>query len=119
MPLLVGVHGRVSLGHLLGYLGLTSPKHLAGAGDAGQPLAGTRWWRPSSRALVSLLVVWLLAGATEPPFSKLLSAVALHNAHFPPFQSGQIHLRDVVYYLVLTWTALFATTRVLEARRWR
>ena len=47
------------------------------------------------------------------------AAIALHNAHFPPFQSGQVHLRDVAYYLLVTWVALFATTRVLEARRWR
>src|SRR5262249_52198295 len=69
--------------------------------------------------LVSLLVAWLLASVTEPPFSNLFAALALHNAHFPPFQSGQVHLRDVTYYLLVTWVALFATTRVLEARRWR
>ena len=30
-----------------------------------------------------------------------------------------IHLRDVVYYLAVTYFALFVATRVLEARRWR
>jgi len=67
MPLLILVHGHISVGHLLaGYL-----------------------------------------------------ALALHNAHFPPFQAGQVHLRDVAYYLLVIWVTLFATTRVLEARRWR
>ena len=37
----------------------------------------------------------------------------------PAFQAGQVHLRDVAFYLLVTWVALFATTRVLEARRWR
>jgi len=123
MPLLIGVHGRVSVGHLVaGYLGLT----LLGAASLALGTLGSSLARNQVVAailgaaiLVSLLLAWLLSGATEPPFSKLLSAVALHNAHFPPFQSGQIHLRDVVYYLAVTWVALFATTRVLEARRWR
>ena len=30
-----------------------------------------------------------------------------------------MHLRDVVYYLAVTYFALFCATRVLEARRWR
>jgi ABC-2 type transport system permease protein len=30
-----------------------------------------------------------------------------------------VHVRDVAYYLVLTYAALFGATRVLEARRWR
>jgi ABC-2 type transport system permease protein len=32
---------------------------------------------------------------------------------------GAIHLRDVVYYAVVTYVALFAAIRVMEARRWK
>jgi ABC-2 type transport system permease protein len=32
---------------------------------------------------------------------------------------GVIHLRDVIYYLALSYFALFASIRVLEARRWK
>jgi len=39
--------------------------------------------------------------------------------HITPCQSGIVHLRDVVYYLAVTYVALFAATRVLEGRRWR
>jgi ABC-2 type transport system permease protein len=46
-------------------------------------------------------------------------SMALHNQHFQPFQHGIVHVRDVVYYLLVTYVALFAATRVLEARRWR
>jgi ABC-2 type transport system permease protein len=46
-------------------------------------------------------------------------ALALHGRHFPPFQAGAIHLRDVVYYLMVSYVALFSATRVMEARRWR
>jgi ABC-2 type transport system permease protein len=45
--------------------------------------------------------------------------VALWQRHFPPFMAGQIHVRDVVFYLAISYIALFAATRVLEARRWR
>ena len=34
-------------------------------------------------------------------------------------KSGVIHLRDVVYYVVISYVFLFMATRVLEARRWR
>ena len=123
MPLLILVHGHISVGHLLaGYLGLL----LLGAASLGLGTLGSSLARSQILAvilgaalLVSLLVAWFLASVTEPPFSSLFAALALHNAHFPPFQSGQVHLRDVCYYLLVTWLALFATTRVLEARRWR
>jgi len=45
--------------------------------------------------------------------------LALWSLHFPPFQAGIIHLRDVIYYVVVSYVALFASVRVLEARRWR
>ena len=48
-----------------------------------------------------------------------LIALALWGRHFPPFQAGVINLRDVAYYLLVTYFALFAATRVLEARRWQ
>jgi ABC-2 type transport system permease protein len=56
---------------------------------------------------------------TERPFSDVFVALALHGRHFPPFQAGAVHLRDVGYYLALTYMALFAATRVMETRRWR
>jgi ABC-2 type transport system permease protein len=123
MPLLILVHGHISVGHLIaGYLGLL----LLGAASLGLGTLGSALARTQVVAailgaalLVTLLVAWLLAAVTEPPFSWLFSALALHNAHFPPFQAGQVHLRNVAYYLLVAWVALFATTRVLEARRWR
>jgi ABC-2 type transport system permease protein len=46
-------------------------------------------------------------------------ALGLWHRHFPPFQSGLINLRDVIYYIAVTYFALFIAIRVLEARRWR
>lgn len=123
MPLLVMVNGKISLGHLFaGYLGLlllgSASLAIGTLGSAlakNQVLAGVI----SSSMLVALLVSWLLSNVTERPFSALFTALALHGRHFQPFQSGIVHVRDVVYYLAVTFVALFAATRVLEARRWR
>lgn len=123
MPLLVLVNGKISAGHLFaGYLGLL----LLGAaclaiGTFGSALAKNQVLAAigSGCMIVALLVSWLLAKVTEEPLSSIFSALALHGQHFQPFQSGIVHTRDVVYYLVVTYVALFAATRVLEARRWR
>lgn len=123
MPLLVMVHGKVSLGHIAGgYLGLL----LLGSASLAIGTLGSALTRSQVLAailsgvmLVAMLVMWLVGRITERPLSEIFTALALHGAHFQPFQSGIVHLRDVVYYLVVTYVFLFASTRVLEARRWR
>lgn len=123
MPMLVLVNGKLSLGHVAtGYLGLLL---LGGAalaiGTLGSSLGRTQLLAViiSGAMLVSLIVVWMLASVTEAPLSDFFLALAFWGRHFPPFQSGVIHLRDVVYYLAVTYFALFVSIRVLEARRWR
>jgi ABC-2 type transport system permease protein len=123
MPLLVLVNGKVSFGHVAaGYLGLLllGSASLA-VGTFGSALARNQLLAAITSAvmLVALILCWLLARITEQPLSHVFSAMSLWNQHFPPFQSGLVHIRDVVYYLVVTYVALFAATRVLEARRWR
>lgn len=123
MPMLVMVNGKVSFGHVAaGYLGLMllGSASLA-VGTFGSALARNQLLAAITSAvlLVALILCWLLARITEKPLSDVFSAMSLWNQHFPPFQSGLVHVRDVVYYLVVTYVALFAATRVLEARRWR
>jgi len=123
MPALIFVNGKVSFGHMAaGYLGLL----LLGAaslaiGTFGSSLARTQVLAAifSGVIVVALLICWLLAKVTERPFSEVFQNLALWQRHFPPFQAGQVHLRDVFYFLSLTYLALFGATRVLEARRWR
>jgi ABC-2 type transport system permease protein len=123
MPALIFVNGKVSFGHMAaGYLGLL----LLGAaslaiGTFGSALARTQVLAAifSGVIVVGLLVCWLLAKVTERPFSEVFQNLALWQRHFPPFQVGQVHLRDVFYFLSLTYLALFGATRVMEARRWR
>lgn len=123
MPLLVLVNGKISVGHLVaGYGGLL----LLGAaslaiGTFGSALARNQVVAAiiSACILTGLLVCWLLSSVTDRPFSEVFTALALHGRHFRPFQEGIVHLRDVAYYLLVTFVMLFSATRVLEARRWR
>jgi ABC-2 type transport system permease protein len=66
---------------------------------------------------VSLLVMWLVASATEQPLSEIFGAMAIYG-HFKPFEQGLLHVRHVLYFVVVIYVSLFSATRVLEARRW-
>lgn len=123
MPALVAVNGKISVGHIAaGYLGLLL---LGGAalaiGTLGSALARTQVLAAilSGAMLVALIIMWLLARVTERPLSDVFVNLALYQRHFPPFQVGVVHLRDVIYYLAIIYFCLFAATRVMEARRWR
>jgi ABC-2 type transport system permease protein len=123
MPMLILVNGKLSFGHVAaGYLGLLLLGSAALAvGTLGSALARSQVLAAiiSGGMVVGLVVVWLLGSITESPLSEVFLALALWGRHFPPFQAGIIHLRDVVYYLAVAYAALFVTIRVVEARRWR
>jgi ABC-2 type transport system permease protein len=123
MPMLVMVHGKVSWGHLFaGYLGL----FLLGSASLaictfGSALAKSQVLGAivSACLMVAVVTIWWVARVSERPFSDIFNGLALWGLHFPPFQSGMVHSRDVIYYLAMTYVFLFAATRVVEARRWR
>jgi ABC-2 type transport system permease protein len=66
----------------------------------------------------AMFLLWHLSQVVEPPLSRVLAGLALHAIHFQGFQIGVLHLRDVVYYLAVTYFFLLLATRVMEARRW-
>jgi ABC-2 type transport system permease protein len=123
MPMLILVNGKLSFGHVAaGYLGLLLLGSAALAiGTLGSTLARSQLLAAiiSGCLVVCMIVVWMLGTVTERPLNDVFFALALWGRHFPPFQAGIIHLRDVVYYLAVTYFALFVSIRVLEARRWR
>jgi ABC-2 type transport system permease protein len=123
IPLTVMVAGKISFAQILvGYFGLWL---LGGAslaiGTLGSALTRSQILAIIVTALmvIAMITCWFLARITERPLSNVLENMSLFNIHFPPFQSGAVHLRDVVYYLAVIYVALFGATRVLEARRWR
>ena len=123
MPLMVLVAGKVSFGQIFaGYLGM----FLLGSAEIAIGTLASALTRSqilsvilAAVMVIAMLVLWWVARIADRPISTILENMALWQMHFTPFQSGMIHLRDVVYYLVVTYVALFAATRVLEARRWR
>jgi ABC-2 type transport system permease protein len=123
MPLLILVNGKLSFGHVAaGYLGLLLLGSAALAiGTLGSALARSQVLAAiiSGGMVVGMVIVWLLGSVTERPLNEIFLALALWGRHFPPFQAGMIHVRDVVYYLAVSYAALFISIRVLEARRWR
>ena len=68
--------------------------------------------------LVGMIICWLLGSITDRPLSELFTWLSIWNKHFQPFMGGLINTQDVVYYVTMTYAFLFATTRVIESRRW-
>jgi ABC-2 type transport system permease protein len=122
MPLMVLLHGKVAKGHLVaGYLGVL----LMGSTGLAIGMFASSLTRSQLVAIVvgaaisvALVMAWLLAPVTDRPFDQFFSWLALWNKHFPSFMRGTISLQDVAYYVSMTYVFLFATTRVLESRRW-
>jgi len=122
MPLLVGIYGKVSLGHVLsGYLGLVLVGSASIAiGIFGSALTTSQVVAAISSGVMSvaLTMCWILAKVVDRPFTDVITGLAWYG-HFDPFAHGLVHLKHVVYFGLVTFVALFAATRVLEARRWR
>ena len=93
----------------------------AGAADFGSALARSQVVAIiiSAVILVSFLALWKVARAADPPLNRFLSALALHHDNFRPFMLGRLEFGRVAYYVAMTYFFLLASTKVLEARRWR
>jgi ABC-2 type transport system permease protein len=122
MPILVAVYGKVSPGHIAaGYFGLM----LVGSTGLAIGTFGSALTRSQVVAAVlsgvmvlALTTCWLLAKVTDRPLTDVVNSLAWW-AHFDPFRSGLVHVKHITYFLLVSFLALFAATRVLEARRWR
>lgn len=122
MPLLLLINGKISWGHILaGYLGVllvgataVSLGLLCSALAPNQLIAAVS----SAAVFVAFVLFWLLSRIAEPPVSDVIRYLSIFDAHFRPFQRGLLSVKDTVFYLALTYTALLITTRVIEARRW-
>jgi ABC-2 type transport system permease protein len=120
--LVLKVYGNPDLGPMAaGYLGLLltggalmSIGILASAMSQNQVVAAVL-------AFVANLVLWIISAAGQSAsgsVTQVLNQMGFFE-HTLNFWRGIIDTNDIVYFLSLTALALFAATRVLEARRWR
>ena len=123
MPLLILVNGKVSMAQIAaGYLGLFL---LGGAvlaiGLFASALARLQIVALLVGALVTAIMVLIyhLAQVVDPPLVGLFEQLGLYHLHFRGFMTGVIELRDVVYYLAITYFFLLVSTKTLEAKRWQ
>ena len=122
MPLLVIVNGKVSIGQVLvGYLGLM----LIGSACLAIGVFATSLTRYQLVATVvasaltgTMFLLWQLSLVLDPPLSRVFAGLAIHARHFQGFQTGVLHLRDVVYYLAVTYFFLLLATKTMEVKRW-
>jgi len=122
MPLLIMVNGKISIGQVVvGYVGL----FLIGAAVLAIGMFATSLTRSYLLAAVvgaavtgAMFLFWPLAQVVQPPLSNVFSALGLHGIHFYGFQLGVVHLRDIVYYLAVTYFFLLLATTIMEAKRW-
>jgi ABC-2 type transport system permease protein len=123
MPAWLFVHGKVAIGHIVvGYMGLLLlGAALTAIGVFGSALASSQVVALVVSALIAAVFVllWMVAKATEPPLNQYLSALAVHHENFRPFMQGILQPSGVIFYLVFTYAFLFASVKVLEARRWQ
>jgi ABC-2 type transport system permease protein len=123
LPALIFVNGKVSVGHIAsGYLGLL----LLGAATAAIGVLGSALARTQLMAgvLATLLIfvlflAWAMSRVVDPPLGTIISYFSLYEKHYFPFMRGLVQLSDVIYYVSLTYLALFASTRVIQSQRWQ
>ena len=123
MPLLIFVNGNVSIGHILvGYLGvmLIASASLS-IGLFASSLAGHQVVAIliAVSMLGTLFLIHRVAMASDPPLNTFLAALAIYHAHQRAFTAGLLKMDNVIFNLAVTFTFLLATTKTLEARRWR
>jgi len=123
LPALIFVNGKVSLGHIAaGYLGLLLlGSAVLALGVLGSALARTQLMAGvlATVFIFVLFLAWALSRVAEPPLSSVIGHFSLYEKHFFPFMRGLVQLSDIVYYVSLTYLALFAATRVIQSQRWQ
>lgn len=123
MPAWIFVHGKVAIGHVVvGYIGLLLlGAALTSIGIFGSALASSQMVAVVISAVIAAVFVlmWMVARVTEPPLNQFLSTLAVHHENFRPFMNGILLPSGVVFYVLFTYAFLFASIKVLEARRWQ
>ena len=124
MPILIKHAGKITWTQIFaGYLGLLL---LGSATLAIGIFASALTKQQIVAALLGALFVAVLcflfplAKRLDPPVRDVLEQVDLWWIHFQNgFMHGIINLKDVVYYVAMTYFFLLLATKTLEAKRWQ
>lgn len=124
MPMLIKVNGKITMSQVLvGYLGLI----LLGAAVLSIGLFASALAKQHLVAaavalvlIVVMLQLYPLGIKLDEPLRGVLQDLDLWHKHFGlGFMKGILNLRDIVYYLAVSYFFLLLTTKTLEAKRWR
>lgn len=124
MPLLIKVNGKISGAQVLvGYLGLFLIGGAALAiGTFASALAKNQLIAGVVALVVLMLMVFLFpfAKRLDAPVRDVLQELDLWWIHFQNgFMRGVLNLKDVVYYVAVTYFFLLLAVKTLEAKRWQ
>jgi gliding motility-associated transport system permease protein len=124
MPLLIQVHGKISTSQVIvGYIGL----FLIGAASLAIGIFASSVARHQLVAaalggsLVGIMyLLYELAKKLPEPLSTVFQDLGLWHVHFQgSFLQGVFSLKDVVYYVAVTYFFLLLAIKTLEAKRWQ
>lgn len=124
MPLLVKVNGKVTMAQIgVGYLGM----FLLGSASLAIGIFASALTRHQIvAALLGLFFVLVmcflfpLAKRLDSPVREVLEQLDLWWIHFQNgFMRGVINVKDIVYYLAVTYFFLLLAVKTLEAKRWQ
>jgi ABC-2 type transport system permease protein len=124
MPLLIKVRGKISFPQIMvGYLGLLLLGSAALAlGTFASTLARNQLVAGFVALVMLIIMVFLFqfARALEGTVRDVLQELDLWWIHFQNgFMRGVLNLKDVVFYLAVTYFFLLLSVKTLEAKRWQ
>jgi ABC-2 type transport system permease protein len=123
MPIMIKINGKISSAQVLvGYIGLV----LMGAATLAIGLLGSAMTRQQliaavvAAAMVGIMtVIHFLADKVDAPIKDALNDIDLWMHFQNGFMKGVLNLKDVIYYLAVTYFFLLLSIKTLEAKRWQ
>jgi ABC-2 type transport system permease protein len=124
MPLLIKVRGKITYSQIMvGYLGLFMlGSAVLAIGIFGSALARNQLIAAvvSAAIVVLMVVLYVFAKKLDGNVREVLQEMDLWWIHFQNgFMRGVLNLKDIIYYLAVTYFFLLLAVKTLEAKRWQ
>jgi ABC-2 type transport system permease protein len=124
MPALIKVNGKITLSQVLvGYLGLVMlGAAVLAIGIFASSLTKNQLVAALGALGITILLCLLfpLAKKLDAPVSDAFKELDLWWIHFQQgFMRGVLNLKDIVYYLAVTYFFLLLAVKTMEAKRWQ